>query len=103
MSSFYLILLSRGDNWTAERTTDLEELQQAHSAYLSRLHDDYRAVAGPLEYGPGDLSGMTLIPAEELSLDEVMKLIENDPAVKAGRLRVDIVKWHTPPGFVVVG
>lgn len=103
MGSFYLLLFSRGSNWTDEYSAEIEALQRAHNQYLNHLHDTYRAVSGPFVDTKDDLSGMTLIPAHEMSEEEVAKLIAQDPAVKAKRLRVEIRRWHTPPNFIVLG
>jgi hypothetical protein len=35
-----------------------------------------------------------------LGTDEVRRLAENDPAVKAGRLKVEIVRWYFEKGAV---
>jgi len=101
--SFYLVLLSKGKNWTPTSSPEVQTLQQEHTAYQVFLHNHYRAVAGPFEYATHDLSGMTLIPAASLSLEEVTQLVNKDPAIKAGRLDFQIIKWHTPPGFLVLG
>lgn len=103
MGSFYLILFSRGPKWTATHSPEVEEIQRGHNKHLNHLHNHYRAVSGPYEGAPHNLSGMTMMPTTDLSEDEVRRLFEDDPAVQAGRLIVDIVKWHTPPGFVVLG
>lgn len=103
MGSFYLLLFSRGSNWTDEYTEEVEALQRQHNQYLNHLHDTYRAVSGPFVGAQDELSGMTLLPAQHMSEDEVADLVAQDPAVKAKRLRVDVRRWHTPPNFIVLG
>lgn len=103
MGSFYLLLFLRGSNWTGEYSEEVEALQRRHNQYLNHLHDTYRAVSGPFVGAQDDLSGMTLIPANDISEEDIAELVAQDPAVQAKRLRVEIRRWHTPPGFVVLG
>ena len=52
---------------------------------------------GPV-IGPPDpsLRGLTFYRAG--SLEEARRLAEADPAVRAGRLAVEIMTWYCPPG-----
>jgi hypothetical protein len=34
------------------------------------------------------------------SIDEARKLAEDDPAVKAGRLRVEVMTWYVQKGYM---
>jgi uncharacterized protein YciI len=96
------------DRWTVlfllrrEEAPELDEkasdtIQDAHLAYLARLHEDGRlAAAGPVE-GSSDprIVGICLF---RVGAHEARSLIEADPAVRAGRLRVDVLSWSVPRG-----
>jgi hypothetical protein len=101
------------DRWTVlflrrrEDAAELDEkagdtLQDAHLAYLARLHEDGRLVAaGPVE-GSSDpkLAGICLF---RVAAQEARALAEADPAVRAGRLSIDVLSWSVPRGAVVMG
>ncbi|MEP6741602.1 MAG: ubiquitin-like small modifier protein 1 [bacterium] len=93
----YLAFLYRGDKWTPEKTPATEELQRAHLANIVRLAELKKlVVAGPF----GDdtpLRGIFVFRVA--SIDEARELAATDPAVKAGRLKLDIHPWIVPEGF----
>jgi len=97
MITYYLVLLRRGPNWTAEVTPEIEELQSQHLAHINLLADNGDLVlAGPFLEQTGDsaLSGMFIFKVE--SLQAARELTESDPAVKAGRLVYEIIPWMGP-------
>jgi uncharacterized protein YciI len=52
-------------------------------------------IAGPFE-NAGNYAGVFVFKVA--SLDEAKALAEGDPAVKAGRLTVDVHQWMVPHG-----
>lgn len=91
-------LLRRGKAWTPARTPALEQLQADHLANINRLAAEGSLVmAGPLG-GDGVLRGVFVFQVG--SLEEAERLAATDPAVKAGRLIVDLYEWRTPAGVV---
>jgi uncharacterized protein len=75
------------------------ELQDAHMAYLASLHADGRLLAaGPAE----PPSGITIVGVclFRVGLDEARSLLEKDPAVRAGRLRLEVFPWSVPGGTI---
>ncbi|SOD70930.1 hypothetical protein SAMN05892883_0553 [Jatrophihabitans sp. GAS493] len=70
------------------------ELQDAHMAHLASMHVSGAAVAGgPLRHGT--FRGLTILTVDP---DEARRLAEADPAVQAGRFRVEILPWMVPGG-----
>lgn len=68
------------------------ELIDAHHDYLARLRREGKlATAGPFE---GDPELVAIEVFERIPEDEARRLIEDDPAVKAGVLRPEIYRWH---------
>jgi hypothetical protein len=56
-------------------------------------------IAGPFgEQQDPTFRGMCLYKTQ--TLEEARKLAEEDPAVKAGRLKVEIMAWYTEKGYM---
>lgn len=98
MTTAYLGLLKRGDKWTPEKTPATAELQKAHLANIMRLAETKKlVVAGPFG-DDGELRGIFVFKVA--SIDEAKALAETDPAVKAGRLAIDLHPWLVPEGIL---
>jgi uncharacterized protein YciI len=94
----YFGFLYRGDNWTPEKTAATEELQRAHLANMMRLAEMKKLVlAGPF----GDNTALRGICVFRVaSIDEARELAATDPAVQAGRLKIDMHPWLVPEGIL---
>ena len=94
----YLGFLFRGDKWTPEKTPATEALQKAHLANIVRLAELKKlVVAGPF----GDdtpLRGIFVFRVA--SIDEARELAATDPAVQAGRLKIEMHPWVVPEGIL---
>jgi uncharacterized protein YciI len=98
MTTYYHGLLLRGPEWTPEETEETERLQEAHLAHIRRMFEDgVLVVAGPFTDGE-DLRGVFVFRTD--TLEEAQALAAADPAVKAGRLVVDIHSWMIPSGVL---
>jgi uncharacterized protein YciI len=98
MITYYLGLVMRGPAWTPERTPETQALQEAHLANMRSLHEAGQlVVAGPITDG-GDLRGIFVFKVG--SLEEARALADTDPAVKAGRLKVDLHPWMVEKGVL---
>jgi uncharacterized protein YciI len=94
----YLGFLTRGAKWTPEKTAATAELQKAHLANINRLAEMKKlVVAGPFG-DDGRLRGIFVFRVA--SIDEAKTLAETDPAVKAGRLAIDLHPWLVPDGVL---
>jgi uncharacterized protein YciI len=100
MESFQLVLLRRGPAWTPEVTPAVEALQKQHIAHLEAMSQAGKMViAGPLgDQADPTLRGVCLYRVG--SVDEARALAEQDPAVKAGRLRVEAMTWWVGKGYL---
>jgi uncharacterized protein YciI len=74
-------------------------LQDAHMAHLAQLHaDGHLVAAGPLRGGAEEpLRGLSLLRVDP---ERARELTQADPAVRAGRYRVEILAWLVPAGAV---
>jgi len=98
MTTAYLAFLKRGDKWTPEKTAATEELQKAHLANIVRLAELKKlVVAGPFG-DDGILRGIFIFKVG--TIEEARELAATDPAVKAGRLALDIHPFVVPEGIL---
>lgn len=91
MTKHHFVLLKRGPKWTAESTPETQKLQIEHLWNIRRMMDSGKMPgAGPLE-NAGDLAGIFVFATE--SAEEAKSWADSDPAVKAGRLAVEMHPW----------
>jgi uncharacterized protein YciI len=94
----YLAFLVRGEKWTPESTPQTEEIQNGHMANIRRLAAMKKlVVAGPFG-DDGTLRGIFVFRVD--TLEEAHALTLTDPAVKAGRLALDLHPWLVPEGIL---
>ncbi|HEU4717596.1 MAG TPA: YciI family protein [Bacteroidia bacterium] len=93
--AYTLMFLYKGKNRAQDKTEE-DRLQMEHLAYLFKLREEGKLLLnGPLT-GEGDLRGIAIFSLTDT--EEVRRLSEEDPAVKAGRLRVEVFPWFGLPG-----
>ncbi len=99
MTTYYVGFLYRVPNTTPEASAESEALQKAHLANILRLFEEGKLlVAGPFTDG-GDLRGLYVFRVG--SMAEAKALAETDPAVKAGRLRLEFHPWFAAKNITV--
>jgi uncharacterized protein YciI len=97
MAVYYVGFLYRGPKWTAEETPEVERIQKEHMANIRKMAESGKLIlAGPFTDG-GNLRGMFVFRAD--SLEEAKAMAEADPAVKAGRLVVEMHPWFSAKGI----
>lgn len=98
MTTYYFGLITRGPNAGTGTQEEREKIQAAHLANIKRLHDAGKLlVAGPFA-DSGDWRGIFIYKCA--SLEEAQSLAATDPAVAAGRLKVEIHPWMTAKGYI---
>jgi uncharacterized protein YciI len=99
MTTYYVGFLYRGPKWTPEQTAETEALQKGHMANIQKLAEGGKLLlAGPFTDG-GDLRGIFVFRAG--SMAEAQALAETDPAVSAGRLRLEFHPWYAAKNITV--
>ena len=98
LEAYELVMLRRPADAPPYDDPTLERIQREHLAYHAGLRAAGQVVTnGPLTGQPDEsLRGLTFYRTG--SLDEARRLAEADPAVKAGRLVVDVMTWCCPAG-----
>lgn len=98
MEAFQLVFLRRGPAWTPQATPETQRIQAAHLEHLGAMARAGKMVAaGPLGDQPDEtLRGICVYRAATLA--EARALAEGDPAVKAGRLKVEVMTWWVQKG-----
>ena len=98
LEAFELVLLRRPAGAPDYPDEELERIQREHLAYHAGLREAGRVVTnGPVD-GQRDPSLRGLAFYRTGSLERSRRLAEDDPAVRAGRLAVEIMTWYCPPG-----
>ncbi|NOT34338.1 MAG: hypothetical protein HOP12_09235 [Candidatus Eisenbacteria bacterium] len=97
MQQYVFGVLRKGPKWTADKSPALDSLQAGHMAHLGRMwKEGWLVAAGPVTARNG-WRGLLIFRADSAS--QVRALSEQDPAVRAGRLAVDLWPWFAPQGI----
>jgi uncharacterized protein YciI len=98
MTTYYFGLITRGPNAGTGTPEERQQIQAAHLANIKRLADAGKIlVAGPFADN-GEWRGIFIYKCA--SLEEAQALAATDPAVAAGRLKVEIHPWMTAKGYI---
>ena len=91
MTVVYMVLLKRGPSRSPQQTPETQKVQEAHMANIRAMWEAKKLIiAGPFG-DDSDLRGVFIF--QVASLEEAKALAASDPAVKAGRLAVEIHPW----------
>ncbi len=95
---FYVMgMLYRGPKWTVELTDEAKQLQAGHMANIMKLAEEgHLLIAGPMA-GTGDLRGIFIFDTDDVK--KAQEWCDRDPAIQAGRLRVELHKWYAAKGL----
>lgn len=97
-SNYVFGILVRGSKWAKEQTDEAQKIQEGHMANINRLAETGKLVlAGPFVEG-GDRRGVFIFKVGSLS--EAQALTDTDPAVIAGRLKIELHQWSVPKGML---
>lgn len=95
MQKYFIVFLKSGEN----RSQDQEEamkLQQEHLAYLGDLYEKGIINLNGPSGGEGDIRGFSVYNVA--TIEQAREYAENDPMVKAGRLKVEVHPWWLAKG-----
>ncbi|MEO8148790.1 MAG: YciI family protein [Bacteroidia bacterium] len=98
MKQYWFVMLMRGEHRDQDSAT-VAKIQEGHIANIVRMAKEGKCLqAGPF----GDDSnwrGILILDVKDM--DEVKKELEQDPAIKSGRLKYEAHPWWTQKGTVV--
>ena len=95
MKTYYLVFLKTGPNRSQDSIT-AARIQEGHMAHLNKMANEGKmCLAGPF-MDDGDIRGICVYNVN--SAEETKTLAEEDPAVKSGRLIVEIHPWYSMKG-----
>ena len=97
MAQYFIGLIYKGDHWESFEPAAAAEIQKAHRANIVRLEQaGQMLLAGPIE-NAGELRGIFIYRTATLAQAE--ELVKTDPAVTAGRLRIEVYPFWAPKGL----
>lgn len=92
MKTYVMALLKAGPNRDQDEET-AQKLQQAHLANIRSMAESGQLVlAGPFMKNDQNLQGIYIFDVR--TIEEARALTETDPAVKAGRLKMELIPWY---------
>lgn len=94
LDSYQFGLLRKGPNHGTGTKEEADKIQAGHMANIQSMAKAGKLMAAGPMGDDGDLRGIFLFKAA--SLDEAKAMAAEDPAIKAGRLRMDIFTWWGP-------
>ncbi|ABF89400.1 hypothetical protein MXAN_5255 [Myxococcus xanthus DK 1622] len=96
----YLVLLERVPGAKKLPEAELAQLQKEHLAHLTRMGESGKMVlAGPFDE-QDDVGMRGACIYRTATKAEAKQLAEQDPMVKAGRLKVQVMAWYTEKGYL---
>jgi uncharacterized protein YciI len=96
MTTYQLALIRRGPAWTPERTPRTDSLQAGHMANIGRMAAAGKLVAAGPFLDDGNLRGIYIFTADSA---EAASFAAEDPAVKAGRLVLELHPFYARAGI----
>lgn len=98
MKKYYLVFLKKGPNRDTDKVK-VNAIMKQHLEHLTKMYEDGKmSLAGPLLV-ENDIRGICVYHIDDM--EEVRRLAESDPAVKAGRLVVEVLPWYSAKGMIL--
>jgi len=93
MKTYVLCILKTGPNDAKIKGKDRDAAFAGHMANIGRLADEGKlAVAGPFEKNALTYRGLFIFNVS--TIEDAKKLVNTDPAVKAGIFKYDLLLWY---------
>ena len=99
MTTYVMGVVHKGPKWTPEDNAYTRGIQEGHLANVRKMMAAGKLiVAGPFSDN-GELRGVFIFKLA--SVEEAKAMVDEDPAVKAGRMVVELHPWLAPAGLKV--
>lgn len=93
MMVYYMAFLKKGPDRSHDSLT-AAKIQEGHMAHIMQMAKDKKLVlAGPF-MDDGDVRGIFIFNVA--TMEEAVELTNQDPAIKSGRLTMEIRPWYGP-------
>lgn len=100
MTTYYMAFLKKGPNWSPEVTEETKKVQASHLANIEKLVEEGKMIlAGPF-LDEWEVRGIFVYKVD--SMEEAIALTEQDPAVIAGRLTLEVHPWYSAKGITII-
>jgi len=98
MQKYFVVFMKRGPNRNQSEEEEVN-IQKHHLAHLNKLYKMGKtSITGPFG-DDGDVLGMVIFNTS--TMEEAKKLADQDPAVKAGRLVVEVHPFWSAKGMIL--
>lgn len=95
MQKYFIVFLKSGPE-RSQNEEEAQAIQKQHLAYLGKIYEKGKtSITGPMG-DDGDIRGIVIY--NTATMEEAKKLAEQDPAVKSGRLVVEVHPWWAAKG-----
>lgn len=95
MQKYFIVFLKSGENRSQDQEKAMK-LQQEHLAYLGDLYEKGIINLNGPSGGEGDIRGFSVYNVA--TIEQAREYAENDPMVRAGRLKVEVHPWWLAKG-----
>lgn len=95
MQKYFIVILKSGEN-RSQNQEEAMQLQQEHLEYLGDLYKKGIINLNGPSGGEGDIRGFSVYNVA--TMEQALEYAENDPMVKAGRLKVEVHPWWLAKG-----
>lgn len=95
MQKYFIVFLKSGENRSQDQEKAMK-LQQEHLAYLGDLYENGIINLNGPSGGEGDIRGFSVYNVA--TIEQAREYAENDPMVRAGRLKVEVHPWWLAKG-----
>ncbi|WP_103664265.1 YciI family protein [Gracilimonas amylolytica] len=95
MQKYFIVFLKSGENRSQDQEKAMK-LQQEHLTYLGDLYEKGIINLNGPSGGEGDIRGFSVYNVA--TIEQAREYAENDPMVRAGRLKVEVHPWWLAKG-----
>lgn len=98
MKTYFVVFKKKGPNRNQDSVT-ADRIQREHLLFLTRMYNEGHALMlGPIT-DDSEIRGITVYNTK--TAEEAKRLAEQDPAVIAGRLIIEVHPWYTIKGAIL--
>jgi uncharacterized protein YciI len=98
---YTIVLMKSGDHWNPNAPEFMDVMKQHHAFVTLMTDQGDLAIPGPLPFSnQGELRGVAIF---RVGTEQTAKLMQDDPAIRAGVVKTEIHPWGTGKGVLASG